>query len=189
MIGLSTGGTVLFILGLAVSIVCVKNTLLNKRRAKKPRKRRSRSAARRAAARNDTEAQFYEETTFASGTRTQLSTNYTSMVRDPYGYADLWLEGDVHLPADSYDDVRVDNYQMVFEAYDGSFPRNPQRRQSSAEQHYLTVLPSKHDATCQGGTKLNKSLSMGDLMRIKTKGEHLNRSDDMRMLVKFFLLC
>ena len=163
MIGLSTGGTVLFILGLAVSIVCVKNKLQNKR-AKKPRKRRSRSAARRAAARNDTEAQLYEETTFASGTRNQLSTNYTSMVRDPCGYADLWLEGDVHLPADSYDDVRVDNYQMVFEEYDGPFPRNPKRRQSTVKQYYLTMRPSKNDVTSQRRTKLHQSLSMGDLM-------------------------
>ena len=178
MIGLSTGGTVLFILGLAISIVCVKNKLQTKR-AKKPRKRRSRSAARRAAARNDTEAQFYEETTFASGTRNQLSTNYTSMVRDPYGYADLWLEGDVHLPADSHDDVLVDNYQMVFKEYDGPFTKNPKRRQSTAEQYYLTVLPSRIDITSQGRTKFNKSLSMNDLMRNKTKGGHLNRLDVM----------
>ena len=178
MIGLSTGGTVLFILGLAISIMCVKNKLQNTRE-RKTRKRRTRSAGRRAAARNDTEVQFYEETTFASGTRNQLSTNYTSMVRDPYGYADLWLEGDVHLPADSYDDVRVDTYQMVFEAYDGPFPRNPKQRQSTAKQHYLTVLPSKNDVSSQGRTKLNRSLITRDLMQNKTKGGHLIRSNTM----------
>ena len=72
-------------------------------------------------ARNHTEVNFYEDTAFACGTRTQLSDNYTSMVRDPYEYVDLWLEGDVHVhvPADendAYEKVQFhENNEMTFD--------------------------------------------------------------------------
>ena len=186
MVGLATGCIAAIILAISVTIVCIKKKLQRKmKKTKKPGKRRSRSAARRAAARNDTEAQFYEETTFASGTRTQLSANYTSMVRDPYGYADLWLEGDVHIhiPADlndSYEEVQGPvNTQMVFSEYIEPHQRDQRQRKSTKDPYYLTILPEITDGPSERRCNATNQMDNSDLLRSRNKGHHLKRCASM----------
>ena len=162
-IGLGNGCIFVIMLVLSAFIVCIKRKLQRKmKNPKKHRMRRSRSAARRAAAGNETGAQFYEETTFASGTRTELSANYTSMVRDPYGYADLWLEGDVHvhLPADendSYDEVQVnEKTTMTFKEYNGPYHGTKRQRRSTKDPYYPTVISDTRTSS-ENSTDANNS--------------------------------
>ena len=151
------------------------------KKAKKHRSRRRRSAARRAAARNDTEAQFYEETTFASGTRTELSANYTSMVRDPYGYADLWLEGDVHVHVpvdenDSHDEVQIHgNTTMTFKEYDGPYRGNKRQRRSTKDPYYLTVLSTTTNNPNRRSTDANDPQGTSEQLMSKKKHQDMKR--------------
>ena len=166
--------------------MCIKRRVQRKiKKPKKHRRRRSKSAARRAAARNETGSQFYEETTFAFGTRTEPSANYTSMVRDPYGYADLWLEGDVHvhLPAgenDLYDQVQVHaNTTTTFKEYNGPYQGNKQQRRSTKDPYYMTVLPDTTNDPIESSTDDNNSQGTSDMLMIKNKRQHMKRCASM----------
>ena len=185
-VGLGIGYVFVFILLLSFAIVCIKRKLQRKmKKTKKHRRRRQRSAARRAAARNDTEDQFYEETTFASGTRTGLSSNYTSMVRDPYGYADLWLEGDVHVHVsagdiESYDNVQVhENTTMTFNEYNGPYHGNRRQRRSTKDPYYLTVMPDTTYDPSESSTDANNQQGTNDLLKSKNKRHHMRRCASM----------
>ena len=185
-VGLGIGCIFAIILVLSVAIVCIKRNLQRKiKKTKKHRKRRTKSAARRGAARNKTGAQFYEETTFASGTRTELSANYTSMVRDPYGYADLWLDSDVHVhvPAeknDSYDEVKVhDITTMTFKEYNGPYHGNKRQRRSTKESYYLTVLPDATNDPSESSTDAKNSQGTSDLLMTTNKRQHMKRCASM----------
>ena len=155
------------------------------KKPKKHRRRRSKSAARRAAARNETGAQFYEETTFASGTRTELSANYTSMVRDPYGYADLWLEGDVHVhvPADendSYDEVQVhEKTTMTFKEYNGPYNGNKRQNRLTKDPCYLTVLSTTTNDQIGRSADANDPQGTSDQLMSKNKYQHMKRCASM----------
>ena len=166
--------------------MCIKRKLQRKiKKTKKHRKRRSKSAARRAAARNETGAQFYEETTFASGTRTELSANYTSMVRDPYGYADLWLDGDVHVHVpvdenDSYDEVQIHgNTTMTFKEYNGPYHGNKRQRRSTKDPYYLTVLLAITNDPNRMSTNANDPQGTSDQLMSKNKHQHMKRCASM----------
>ena len=97
-------GTVIIIIALAFTIVCIKRSLaLNRNKTRETNKTRQRSAARQTATRNISELDVCNETTFATETRASLSLNYMDSVPDPRGYADLEAGVYIPVPADVYD--------------------------------------------------------------------------------------
>ena len=97
-IGLTTTVAFSMILGVAVTIVCIKRTRNQKTNRQQRNKRKSPVTRRRNRRRPIQRTGTYDETIFQSTRdRAEARGDYTSIIADPYGYNDLWLPGDVHI--------------------------------------------------------------------------------------------
>ena len=78
-----------------------------------------------------------------------MRSSYTSLVRDPYAYADLFLEGDVfvHMPDEnigSYEDIgNNENTQHEEKECSESSANTLEQHSLEEESYYLTVLPTE----------------------------------------------